>query len=160
MKKKWNRKKGKLQLRLTRIVLFPVFIAFFLIFVIVITTSYNYYRNQEITNQRNQIDKTAAQISSLQSTVNNIAKQVIYDDVVQKGIAAQESSTGDYLYQRRRVQETLTAYSHIMDSIHEIMVYTVDGRTFSSRSIKDPFEPERNEWYEKFLSSGRAAGYT
>lgn len=160
MIKKKNRKTGKLQLRLTRMVLLPVFIAFFLIFIIVISTSYNYYRNQEITNQSNQIDKTAAQISGLQSTISNIAKQVIYDDVVQKGIVAKASSTGEYLYQRRNVQETLTGYSHIVDSIHEIMIYTVDGRTFSSRSTKDPFVPERNVWYENFLNSGRSIGFT
>lgn len=86
MKKK-GIKKGKLQIRITRIVLFPVLVAFFMIFIVVISTSYNYYRTQEIINQRNQVDKTAAQISNLQSTISNIAKQVIYDDVVQKGIA-------------------------------------------------------------------------
>ncbi|MEI3412063.1 MAG: hypothetical protein V8Q57_01715 [Blautia sp.] len=48
------------------------------------------------------MDKTAAQISDLQSTISNIAKQVIYDDVVQKGIAAPADSTGIYLYQRRK----------------------------------------------------------
>ena len=153
-------KKGKLQLRITRIVLFPVLVAFFLIFIVVIYTSYNYYRTQEITSQRNQIDKTASQISYLQNTISNIAKQVIYDDVVQKGIAKPENSTGSYLYQRRKVQETLTAYSHIISSIHEIMIYTEDGRTFSSRSIKDPFEPEKNPWYEEFWESGRTSGYT
>ncbi|MEI3412069.1 MAG: hypothetical protein V8Q57_01745 [Blautia sp.] len=89
-----------------------------MIFIVVISTSYNYYRTQEIINQRNQVDKTAAQISNLQSTIGNIAKQVIYDDVVQKGIAAPADSTGIYLYQRRKVQETLTTYSHIISSIH------------------------------------------
>ena len=105
-----------------------------MIFIVVISTSYNYYRTQEIINQRNQVDKTAAQISNLQSTISNIAKQVIYDDVVQKGIAAPADSTGIYLYQRRKVQETLTTYLHIISSIHEIMIYTEDGRTFSSRT--------------------------
>lgn len=159
MKKK-GIKKGKLQIRITRIVLFPVLVAFFMIFIVVISTSYNYYRTQEIINQRNQVDKTAAQISNLQSTISNIAKQVIYDDVVQKGIAAPADSTGNYLYQRRKVQETLTTYSHIISSIHEIMIYTEDGRTFSSRNIKDPFDPEKNPWYEEFWESGRTSGYT
>ena len=159
MKKK-GIKKGKLQIRITRIVLFPVLVAFFMIFIVVISTSYNYYRTQEIINQRNQVDKTAAQISNLQSTIGNIAKQVIYDDVVQKGIAAPADSTGIYLYQRRKVQETLTTYSHIISSIHEIMIYTEDGRTFSSRDIKDPFDPEKNPWYKDFWESGRTSGYT
>lgn len=159
MKKK-GIKKGKLQIRITRIVLFPVLVAFFMIFIVVISTSYNYYRTQEIVNQRNQVDKTAAQISNLQSTIGNIAKQVIYDDVVQKGIAAPADSTGIYLYQRRKVQETLTTYSHIISSIHEIMIYTEDGRTFSSRDIKDPFDPEKNPWYKDFWESGRTSGYT
>lgn len=159
MKKK-GIKKGKLQIRITRIVLFPVLVAFFMIFIVVISTSYNYYRTQEIINQRNQVDKTAAQISNLQSTISNIAKQVIYDDVVQKGIAAPADSTGIYLYQRRKVQETLTTYLHIISSIHEIMIYTEDGRTFSSRNIKDPFDPEKNPWYKDFWESGRTSGYT
>ena len=153
-------KTGKLQHRITRIVIFPVLIAFFLIFIVVIYTSYSYYRNQEIVNQRNQIDKTAAQISNIQSTISNIAKQVICDDVVQKGITEPANSTGNYLYQKRRVQESLAAYSHIVSSIQEIMIYTVDGKTFSSRSVKDPFEPKKNPWYEEFWKSGRTSGYT
>lgn len=153
-------KTGKLQRRITRIVLFPVLIAFFIIFIVVIYTSYSYYRNQEVVNQRNQIDKTAAQVSNMQSTISNIAKQVICDDVVQKGITVPPDSTGKYLYQRRRVQETLAAYSHIISSIQEIMIYTVDGKTFSSRSVKDPFDPQKNPWYEEFWNSGRTSGYT
>mgnify|MGYP000500194670 FL=1 len=104
-----------------------------MIFIVVISTSYNYYRTQEIINQRNQVDKTAAQISNLQSTISNIAKQVIYDDVVQKGIAAPADSTGIYLYQRRKVQETLTTYLHIISSIHEIMIYTEDAKLFQQK---------------------------
>ena len=32
--------------------------------------------------------------------------------------------------------------------------------TFSSRNIKDPFDPEKNPWYEEFWESGRTSGYT
>lgn len=153
-------KKGKMRHRITRIVFLPVLVAFFLVFVVVIVTSYRYYRTQEIAIQRNQVDRIAAQIYNMQTTISNIAKQVIYDDVVQKGIVATEASTGRYLYQKRQVQNSLVAYSHILSAIQEIMIYTEDGRTFSSRSTKDPFEPAKNPWYESFWKSGRTSGYT
>ncbi len=160
MKNRNQKKPGKLQTEFTRNVMGVVFAAFLLIFCIVLYTSYNYYRNQEINYQRNQLEKTAAQINTIQNTVYNIAQQAIYDDVVQQGIAAEEESTGVYLYLKRKVNGTLTSYSHIMDSIQEVMIYTDAGKTFSSREVRDPFQPEKNPWYMEFLESGRISGFT
>lgn len=160
MDKRNGKKTGKLQTRLTRIIFMAVLAAFFLMTVIVTYTSYQYYREREIGSQKNQMDKTASQISVFQNMLDNIAKQVICDDVLQKGLVTQPSSVGRYLYQKRNVQETLLTYSHIMDSIREIMIYTTDGRTFSSRTIKDPFQPEKNDWYENFWETGRTSGFT
>lgn len=160
MSKRNKKKTGKLQTRLTRIVLMTVLAAFFLMTVIMTYTSYQYYREREIGSQKNQMDKTASQISAFQNMLDNIAKQVICDDVLQKGLVTQPSSIGRYLYQKRNVQETLLTYSHIMDSIREIMIYTTDGRTFSSRTVKDPFQPKKNEWYENFWKTGRTSGFT
>lgn len=160
MSKRNKKKTGKLQTRLTRIVLMAVLAAFFLMTVIMTYTSYQYYREREIGSQKNQMDKTASQISAFQNMLDNIAKQVICDDVLQKGLVTQPSSIGRYLYQKRNVQETLLTYSHIMDSIREIMIYTTDGRTFSSRTVKDPFQPKKNEWYENFWKTGRTSGFT
>lgn len=154
------KRSGKLQPKFTRNVLGVVSAAFLLIFCIVLYTSYTYYRNQEISYQRNQLDKTAAQIYTIQNTVYNIAKQTIYDDVVQQGIVAEEESTGAYLYLRRKVNGTLTSYSHIMDAIQEVMIYTDDGKTFSSREVRDPFRPEGSPWYLEFLESGKISGFT
>lgn len=160
MDKRNGKKTGKLQTRLTRIIFMAVLATFFLMTVIVTYTSYQYYREREIGSQKNQMDKTASQISVFQNMLDNIAKQVICDDVLQKGLVTQPSSVGRYLYQKRNVQETLLTYSHIMDSIREIMIYTTDGRTFSSRTIKDPFQPEKNDWYENFWETGRTSGFT
>lgn len=160
MKDRNLKRRGKLQPKFTRNVLGVVFAAFLLIFVIVLYTSFTYYQNQEISNQRNQLDKTASQIFTLQNTVYNIAKQMIYDEVVQQGIVAEEESTGSYLYLKRNVNVTLTSYSHIMDSIQEVMVYTDNGKTFSSREVKSPFRPEENQWYLDFLASGKISGFT
>lgn len=160
MSRQRREKTGKLQPKLTRIVLATVFAACLLIYVIVIYTSYHYYRTQEINNQRYQLDKTASQISMLQNTVANLAKQVTYDDVIQSSIAEKASSTGTYLYQRRNAQATLTNYSHIMDAIHEVLIYTNEGITFTSREIRDAFDPEKNEWYQNWEATGRKSGYT
>ena len=155
-----RKKTGKLQIKLTRIVLVSVLAAFFLMTVIVTYTSYQYHREREIGSQKNQMEKTASQISVFQNMLDNIAKQVICDDVLQKGLVTRPSSVGNYLYQKRNVQSTLLTYSHIMESIQEIMIYTTDGRTFSSRTIKDPFQPEKYGWYERFWKTGRTSGFT
>ena len=160
MRKREKEKTGKLQIKLTRIVLVSVLAAFFLMTVIISYTSYQYHREREIGSQKNQMEKTASQISVFQNMLDNIAKQVICDDVLQKGLVTQPSSIGRYLYQKRNVQSTLLTYSHIMESIQEIMIYTSDGRTFSSRTIKDPFQPEKNGWYERFWETGRTSGFT
>ncbi len=154
------RKIGSLGSKLTRNMALVVSTAFCLIFAIVIFTSYKYYRNQEISSQRNQLEKTAEQIRGLQNTVGNIAKQLIYDDVVQKGISTQADSSGNYLYLKRSVEDNLKAYAHIIDSIQEIMIYTTDGRTFSNRYVKDPFKPENHSWYLNFFETGKTSGYT
>lgn len=160
MKIRREDKNGKLQPKLTWTVLAVVFAAFFLVFVIVLHTSYNHYREQEINNQRYQLDKTAAQIRTLQVTTSNMAQQVIYDDAVQKVINMAEASTGDYLYSKRNAQRTLLKYSHIIDGISEIYIYTNDGRTISSRDVRGPFYPEKNDWYQEFLESGRSSGFS
>ena len=84
MDKRNGKKTGKLQTRLTRIIFMAVLAAFFLMTVIVTYTSYQYYREREIGSQKNQMDKTASQISVFQNMLDNIAKQVICDDVLQK----------------------------------------------------------------------------
>lgn len=160
MGRREKEKTGKLQIKLTRIVLVSVLAAFFLMTVIVTYTSYQYHREREIESQKNQMEKTASQISVFQNMLDNIAKQVICDDVLQKGLVTRPSSVGNYLYQKRNVQSTLLTYSHIMESIQEIMIYTTDGRTFSSRTIKDPFQPEKYGWYERFWKTGRTSGFT
>lgn len=160
MSRQMQKKTGKLQPKLTRIVLATVFAACLLIYIIVIYTSYKDYRTQEINNQRYQLDKTASQISMLQNTVANMAKQVTYNDVVQSIVVEEASSTGDYLFRKRNAQATLTNYSHIMDAIHEILIYTNEGKTFTSREIRDPFDPEKNDWYQEWEKSDRKSGYT
>ena len=160
MGRREKEKTGKLQIKLTRIVLVSVLAAFFLMTVIVTYTSYQYHREREIGSQKNQMEKTASQISVFQNMLDNIAKQVICDDVLQKGLVTRPSSVGNYLYQKRNVQSTLLTYSHIMESIQEIMIYTTDGRTFSSRTIKDSFQPEKYGWYERFWKTGRTSGFT
>ncbi|MFV0363990.1 MAG: sensor histidine kinase [Suipraeoptans sp.] len=160
MKRGTGKKTNKLQSKLTRIVLAVILIAFFLVFIIVTYNMYSNYRSQEINNQRYQLDRAVAQITSYQETINNIAKQVIYDDVIQKGITTAADSSGDYLYQMRNAQTTLGNYLNIVEGVHEIMIYTSDERTFTSRNIKDPFRPENNSWYENFINSGRTSGFT
>lgn len=160
MRRQIRKKTRKLQPKLTRIVLATVFAACLLIYIIVIYTSYRYYGTQEINSQRYQLDKTASQISMLQNTVSNLIKQIIYDDVVQEIVTEEAVSTGSYLYKKRNAQSTLRNYSHIVDAIQEILIYTHTGLTFTSREIRDSFSPDKNEWYQRWEELGVSSGYT
>ncbi len=157
---KFKKKRGRLAAKFTSMVLAVVLVAFLLAFVIYLGTTYTYYRNQIISNQQYQLEKTASQIRTLQTTVENMGKQILYDDAVLSYMDMEEDSSGNYLYGKRRVQRTLANYSYIVDGTVEIMIYTNDGRTLSSRDVKSPFVPEENDWYQEFLSRNVNSGFS
>lgn len=155
-----EKKTGRLEPKLTRMVLSVVLSAFLLIFLIVLNTAYHYYRKQEIDNQLYQLDKTASQIFTLQTTTANLGKQIIYDEAVSRCLDMEEDSTGEYLYAKRKMQSKLANYSFILDGVREIMLYTTDGRTFSGKYVKQAFVPEEKPWYQNFLESGKKYGFS
>lgn len=148
-----ERKRKSFSAELTKYVMRVVVFSFFSAFIIIIFTTYRNSRNHEIENQRYQLEKTAVQIKTLQDTVENIEKQVLSDDAVQNVIHREEESTGQYLYIKRKAQNRLSSYAHIMDVIEEIMIFTEDGRTFTNRSIRDPFRPEKYLWYGEVIAN-------
>lgn len=156
MKEKYT----QLQTRMTKLVLFAVLLAFCLVFCVVLYTTYTNTRNQEIDNQIHQLDKAASQIQTLQNTTTNLIKQVMYDDFIQETVIREEDPVGYYLYSKRYSSERLARYSRIFDVVQEIMIYTADDKTFSSREIKDPFKPEKHTWYSDFISSGKTEGFS
>jgi len=160
MRKVSREKAGKLQSKLTKYVLAVVFIAFFLVFLIVLNLTYSSYRQREIDNQRNILDKTASSISTWQKTIENISNQVIYDETIQNTVRRNEPYDGEQLYHNIKSQSVLARYTHIIDGVYEIMIYTDDGKTYSSRDVRDPFRPENHPWYQEFLDSQKKSGYS
>ena len=149
-----------LQRKLIGFVLGSVAVTFILVsFVVLLLTSRN-TREQEIENQQHQLEKAASHIRMLQASTMNLAKQVMLDELIYQAAGQKEESTGAYLYAKRVAQSKLTDYAHIMDEIQEIMIYTEDGRTFSSRYVKDPFKPEQNPWFEEFMATGKKEGFS
>ncbi len=149
-----------LQRKLIGFVLGSVAVTFILVsFVVLLITSRN-TREQEIENQQHQLEKAASHIRMLQASTMNLAKQVMLDELIYQAAGQKETSTGAYLYAKRVAQSKLTDYAHIMDEIQEIMIYTEDGRTFSSRYVKDPFKPEQNPWFEEFMATGKKEGFS
>lgn len=155
-----NEHHSSLQLRLTKSVLYAVLFAFILVFCVVLYTTSHNTREQEIDSQLHQLEMAASQIQTLQNTTMNLVKQVVYDDTIQETLLQAEDPLGYYLYSRRYAQERLTSYSHILDMVHEIMIYTTDGKTYSSRAIKDPFKPEKHSWYSDFMASEKEQGFS
>ena len=160
MRKVGQEKAGKLQSKLTKYVLAVVFIAFFLVFLIVLNLTYSSYRQREIDNQRNILDKTASSISTWQKTIENISNQVIYDETIQSTVRRNEPYSGEQLYHNIKSQSVLARYTHIIDGVYEIFIYTDDGKTYSSRDVRDPFRPKKNSWYQEFLNGGKKSGYS
>ena len=152
----------RLQVKLTSMVLKVVLVVFLLIFGIVLITSYRYYRSQEINSQQIQLNKTASQVLTLQTTTENLVKQVLYDETVQRAFGDVGTSVGIYLYDRRNAQKTLLKYSHSLEGIQELLLYKSDGQTVSSQEVRDPFNPERerNDWYQRFLETGKQEEYS
>lgn len=158
--RKYQNGKGKLQTKLFKSVLIIVLMAFLLVSIGVISYfSYN-YRNQEIKNQEHQLDKIAAQINFWQTTTNNIAKQIATDTYLQKGINAKEEISAKYSITKRNVHLDLLTYAHIVDSIQEITIYTVDGKTFSSAEKRGDFYPNVSPWYTEYKALNKQSGYT
>ena len=157
MRKKLN---GRFSTRLTRVILLLVSVTFLVTFLVFAMDVSKQYRIREIESQRSQLNKTAAQIKALQSTIKNISLLIVYNDNVQTKITDQNESSGKLLYAVRNVNDTLSEYLHIMEGTEEIMIYTTDGRTYTSRYTRGNFNPEKTEWYQRFLKSGRKSGYT
>lgn len=155
-----KKQKGKLQPKLIKSVLIIVLMAFLMVSVGVIFYFSSNYRNQEITNQKHQLDGIAAQIVFWQTTTNNIAKQIATDSYMQEGINAKEEISAAYLLSKRNVHLSLLTYAHIVDSIQEITIYTVDGKTFSSAEKRGDFYPKESKWYTDFKELGKQSGYT
>ena len=155
-----KRHTGKLGPKLIRTVLLVVSAAFVGFFAIVATQVFQASRAREIDNQRSQLTQTAGRIQSLQSTIQNIASLIVYNDVVQRGISGISDTLGDELYAARRISNTLKEYLHIVDGTEEITIYTTDGQTFTSRYVRGNMNPEKTEWFREFLDSGRESGFT
>ncbi len=160
MKRKGKSKTGRLQPKLTIMVLIIVFAAFLIVTVGVITYFSSIYKSQEIRNQQHQLDQCVEQIRFLQTTAENIAVQIATDTDMQVGIMEQEEISAAYSLTKRNIHQTLLTYAHIMDSIQEITIYTDDKRTFSSAEMRGDFYPDSSEWYLAFKDRSINSGYT
>ena len=158
---KYNQKaRGRLQPKLIRSVLIIVLIAFFAVTMGVIFYFSSIYRKQEIENQVHQLERIVDQITFWQTTTTNITKQIAIDSYLQEGVNAKEEISAQYSLTRRGVHLSLLTYAHIVDSIQEITIYTVEGKTFSSAEKRGNFYPEKSPWYTQFKALGKQRGYT
>lgn len=156
-----EKKMGKLQPKLIRAVLLAVLVAFLIIFSAITYYFYHNNKEQELKNDVNQVNQAASQINFLQTTTNNIARQVIVDATVRKGLATEKDSSGTYLYNKRQTREALLSYAHIVDSISEILILSANGDSFTSMtSARAAFVQENNAWYTKFKETGKSSGFT
>ena len=150
----------RLQPKLTQIVLTVVAVAFLLVTIIVIWYYSTNHQKQIVDNQKRQMESTAEQITFLQTTTNNIAKQVVVDAELQAAISAKKEVSATYSITKRKANAALATYAHIVDALQEILVYTTEGRTFSSMPVRDDFDPDQTDWYAEFKKAGRQNGYT
>lgn len=155
-----NRAQGRLQPKLIRTVLMLVAVMFVALFLVTAHDAYRGHQLREIENQRNQLSKTAERIASLQHSIENLGKLIVYNAVVQTNLEGNVDRPGLYLYAGRKVNSTLKEYQHIIDGVDEITIYTRGGRTLTSRYVRGDFDPAAAQWFGEFMASGRNAGYT
>lgn len=160
MKRTGDKKREKLQPRITRTVM-----AVIIVFSVLIYGGISIYwritnTRQAIIDQKSQINKTAEQVSFWQTTTINIAKKVAVDSDLRKKMAMPKESTSAYALTQRDIRNTLRSYTHIEKGIQEITLYTNEGKTFSSAEMRGEFIPEQNEWFQDFMEEGKRSGYT
>lgn len=155
-----QKKRESLRWKMTRPIMLTVLV-FFLVMSIGILKYYSYnYTEQIIDSQRSQLQSATTQVAFLQSTMSNIAKQVATDTELQRDITMPIEVSAEYSLTKRKVTTSLATYSHIVDGIKEIVICTVDGKSFSSISVRDEFNPESNAWYLNYKQTGKIRGYT
>ena len=154
------KRRGRLHFRLIRVVVILVSVMFAAFFLLVVRNVFVSTQEREIENMRTQVAKTAQQITYIQQTLQNISKLIIYNDVVQTRITSQDANAGEELFAARSVGTTLREYLHILDGVDEITIYTIDGKTLTSRYVRGDLDPEKTDWFRDFLNSGKASGYT
>lgn len=155
-----KKKRRSLQPKLTLPVLYAVAVTFIILLMTSIIYYKSTYQEREISNQRKQIDKAVYAISTIQSTVENISRQIAVSEVVQESIQYPEKVSAEYLVAADNIQNVLRTYTFIMDYIKEILIYTTDGSTYSSFLARDRFELDKEEWYKDFKQTGEGKGYT
>lgn len=142
----------------------PVLLAVAVTFLLLLAGCFAYYQNsyiaREISNQRNQMDKVAYSINTIQEAVENVSKQVAISEVVQKSLPYPVKPSADFFVARDSIQNALGSYVFIMDYIQEVMIYTKNKETYSSLQIRDRFYPKKESWYQEFKESGEQKGYT
>ena len=158
--KETGRKKEKLQPRIIRTVMIMIVIFSALIYGGISVYWRMTNTRQAVHDQMSQINKTAEQISFWQTTTINIAKKVAVDTDLRKKMEMPKANTPEYALAVREIRNTLRSYTHIEEGIQELVLYTNEGRTFSSAEMRGDFLPEQNEWYLDFQNTGKISGYT
>lgn len=132
--------------------------------IIIIIMTYNYitlFEQRRINDISNQMNRVCNETKFFQSLMDNVSKQIVADVTVQELMDTSMDSKGISLYKRRKVNDVLASFSHVVDPIQEIMIYSADGMTYSSQStIRSPFNPEENEWYLNYKKKGQTCGFT
>ncbi len=156
---KWFGKR-KLVDKITLIFLIFTVVLFFVFYYLILSSVYNFQRNYEINAQREQLDESANHIYLIQSTVQKIAERLILDDEIHKLLNDDTEKIGIQLYNKREVHNILGTNAHLLDDIEDIMLYTNDENTYSSREVRDDFNPDKNPWYQETLSNIKISGYS
>ncbi len=148
------------RLKLTLSVLPAVIVVFFVLSAIYIVYYKNMYLEREIRNQREQMEQAVYGISTIQSTVKNISQQIVVSETVQGDALYSAKSSVEYFVASDKIEKALGTYTFIVDDIQEIMLYTKDGRTYSSFLSRYRFDPSQEQWYLDFKQTGEDKGYT
>ncbi|MCR5109091.1 MAG: sensor histidine kinase [Lachnospiraceae bacterium] len=150
----------KLEKKLTKAILLVTLLGFVAILFAAVNSVYQEKRSYEIRSQMDQEIQTASQIAFFQHTISNIAKQLTMNTFFKKTFSSPSGNLGERLSDKREIHNMLASNAHLIDSIEEIMIYTADGETLSSREIRGGFDPEKNEWFKEFVASKKTEGYS
>ncbi|MCR5055260.1 MAG: histidine kinase [Lachnospiraceae bacterium] len=161
MNRQEKRRAGGLQRKLRITIFTTVLITITLIFSVVAYYYMGMYRERRMADISEQMDLMSSEILFFQSLMDNVSKQAITDVAVRDSLDSRDETTGIYLYKKRRANESLAAYAHVVEPVHELLIYSAEGETYSSLySVRSPFKPEDNPWYTEYKDKNLTSGFT
>ncbi len=118
-------------------------------------------RAQIILDEKQKLQRTGNQLDYVQESVEGVAKQIVILSELQNLIKQSHTSDSfDALVSHDKVRRLVSSYTNMQPYLSSVIVYTPDGKMFSSNQYENDFNPASEKWYLDFKAHNVRSGFT